>query len=125
MMNGVLRSSSFDRSRSLNRFIVLNRTRAAQRQGLLVQHGLHGEPRGRRIEAMLCGEISAVSDNRVYVLHDLEALERILLMEANRLPNEFQYIDDPKRPVTLVRTEFAVIGVVNHDQGVHACVAGG
>src|SRR5262249_8554367 len=49
-----------------------------QRQRLVVEHRLHGEPSRCRVEAMLRHKISAVGHDGIDVLHELEALVMVL-----------------------------------------------
>src|SRR6516225_10460843 len=52
-----------------------------QRQRLLVEHRLDRRPRGRNVEPVLRDEVLAVGRDRVDVLHHLEPLEVIVVVQ--------------------------------------------
>ena len=96
-----------------------------QRQRLLVEHRLDRRPRGRDVEAMLRDEILAVGGDRVDVLHQLEPLEAIIVMQPHARADDLQHIHDPERIVALVRAQLAVIGMIDRDPRVDAGALGG
>ena len=64
----------------------LARALSTQRQRLLVEHRLHRGAGGGRIEAMSHNQIAAILHDRVGVLHDLEPLEFVVVVQAMLAP---------------------------------------
>jgi len=69
---------------------------------------------------MLSNQVLAFGNNEVRILHELQLFEAVVLLKSHALTDQLQEIDDAKRPVAFVRTEFAMVGVVDRDQGVDA-----
>src|SRR5712692_10089974 len=62
--------------------------------------------------------IAAVGDDRVNVLQHLEPLEPVVVVNAHAGADDLEHVHDPERIVALVRTELAVVGMVDRDQRV-------
>src|SRR5262245_9462603 len=73
---------------------------------------------------MLCDQVAAISDNLIGILHDLQLLVAIVPMQSHALADHFKDIEDAERPISLMRAQFAMIGMVNRNQGIDARVAG-
>jgi hypothetical protein len=66
---------------------------------LLAEHGVgHHCPCNRQVKAMTGNRVSAIGDDRVSVLHDLQPLEMIGVMQAHALAEDLQNVDDSERP---------------------------
>ena len=104
---------------------ALLRERAAlQGQWLLAkQHLDHYVTRVAGIKRVLFDQVATVSDDLVGVLHDLELLAAIVPMRPHAFANHFKDIYDAERPVALVRTQLAMIGMIYRDQCINACIA--
>ena len=72
---------------------------------------------------MLFDQRAAFRDDHVGVLHDLQLLEAVGLVQPHAVADNLQNIDDMERPVALVGAQFAVIGVIDRHQRVDAGVA--
>lgn len=68
---------------------------------------------------MLCYQVPTLVDDLVDVLHDLELLVAIVPIQPHAFTNHLKDIDDAEWPIALVCTQFAMIGMVNRNQGVH------
>jgi len=101
----------------------LLRERAAL-QGRLVakQHLDRYVTRVTGIKRVLCDQVATVSDDLVGVLHDLELLVANVPMQPHTFANHFKDIYDAKRPVALVRAQFAMIGMMYRNQCINACI---
>lgn len=92
-----------------------------ERQRLLVKHRLdHHVPRQRWIDAAGGDQVLAVGHDGVGVLHDLEPLEVVGVMQPHASADDLQDIDDAERPVALMRAKLAVIDVIDHGQRIDA-----
>ena len=58
---------------------------------------------------MLCDQVAAISDNLVGILHDLQLLVAIVPMQPHAFADDFEDIDDPERPISLMRAQLAMI----------------
>ena len=78
-----------------------------------------------RIERVLFDQQAAFRDDQIGVLHDLELLEAIGLVQPQAVADNLQDIDDTERPVALMGAQLAVIAVIDRHQRVNAGVACG
>ena len=62
----------------------------------------------------------AIGEDGVGVLHDFEALEVIVVVQAHAGADDLVHVHDAERPVALVRAQCAVIGMIDRDQRVDA-----
>lgn len=103
----------------------MQRSPAPQRRRLLVEHRLDRGPRRFAVEAVLGDEIGAIGEDGVGVLHQLQPLEAVFVVQAHAQAHDLVQIQNLERKVALVGAEFAVIGVVERDQGVDVGRFGG
>ena len=90
-------------------------------QRLLVQHRLnHDIARYGGIDPIGRDHVPAVGYDGVGVLHDLEPLEMVVVVQAHAGADNVENIDDPERPVALMRAQFPMIDVVDRNQRVNA-----
>ena len=64
--------------------------------------------------------VLAVGDDRVGILHDLQPLEMIVVVQAHAGTDDVEDVDDAERPVALVCAKFAMINMVDSNQGINA-----
>ena len=69
---------------------------------------------------MLRDQILAFGDDLVGILHQLELFVAVLPAQPHALADDFEDVDDAKRPVAFMRAQFAMIGVIDRDQSVDA-----
>ena len=62
------------------------------------------------------GQIGGVGQDRVDILLDLEPFVLVVVLEAHAGANDFKGVENLERPVALVGTKLAVIGVIDRDQ---------
>ena len=94
--------------------------RTPERRRLLVEHRLDSQPRGFQIEAVLCHQVAAIGQDGVGVLHHLQPLEAVVVVQPHAEADDLVHVHDAERPVALVRAQFAVIGMIDRDQRVDA-----
>src|SRR5262249_9313728 len=122
----------FARSRDLADRPLMGRRRlrcgaaAHQWQRLVAEHAFDDDLAGLiLVEARPRDEIAAIGEDRVGVLHELEPLVLILAVEPHARTDDLEQVDDPERPVALVRAELAVIGMIDRHERVDLRVASG
>jgi hypothetical protein len=104
-----------------NQFLII-----FQRKRLVAEQAGDDNAAGRPgIERMLCDQIRAVGDDLVGILHQLELLVAVLPVQPHALADDFKDVDDAKRPVALVRAQFAMVGMIDGDQRIDAGIRRG
>ncbi len=66
---------------------------------------------------------TAVCDDLVSVLHHLQFFVAVVSMQPHAFADHFKDVYDPEGPVSLMRAQFAVIGVINRYKRIHPCIA--
>jgi len=74
---------------------------------------------------VLRDQVMTFGDNLVGILHQLELFVAVAPAQPHALADDFEHVDDAKRPVAFVRAEFAMIGMINGDQRINARVRRG
>jgi len=93
---------------------------------LVAEHRLNYDVASRfGVDRVLHNKVAAFGDDLVGILHDLELFEAVVLVQPNTLADDFEDVDDAERPVALVRAQLAMIGMIDRDESVDACVARG
>ena len=82
-------------------------------------------PASLRGRGRVAPPILAIGENCVGVLHQLQPLEAVFVVQAHARADDFVQIENLERKVALVGAELAVVGVVERDQGVDASLLGG
>ena len=77
------------------------------------------------VDRVLRDKVAAFGDDLIGILHDLELFEAVVLVQSHTLAYDFEDVDDAERPVALVRAQLAMIGMIDRDESVDACVARG
>ena len=75
------------------------------------------------VKRVLCDQVAAFRDDLVGILHDLELLVAVVLMQPHALADDFEDIDDTEWPVALVRAQLAMIGMIDRNQRIDTRVA--
>src|SRR5689334_24462350 len=76
---------------------------SAERQRLFTEHGLHHNlARQRGVKPMGGDHVPAIGDDSIRVLHNLQPLEMIFVMQAHALPDDVEDVDDLEWPVALI-----------------------
>src|SRR5690348_13664411 len=89
---------------------------AAQRQRLVRQHGLGDDAAGfLDIELVARDEIAAIRDDRVGVLHQLQALVNVVLVQPHALADDLENVEDTERPFALMRAKLAMVRVIDRN----------
>ena len=99
--------------------------RAPQRRRLLIEHRLDRRPRRCAVEAVALHQVLAIGEDGVGVLHQLQPLEAVFVVQAHAQADDLVQIENLERKVALVGAELAVVGVVERDQRVDMGRLGG
>ena len=75
------------------------------------------------IERMQRDQIAAFRNDLVGILHELEVLVSIVPLQPHAFADDFEEVDNAKRPVTLMCAQLAMIGMIDCNQRVNARVA--
>ncbi len=97
---------------------LMQRNPTPQRHRLLIEHRLDRGPRRFAVEAVALHEVLAVGEDQVGVLHQLQPLEGVFVVQPHAQADHFVQIQNLERKVALVGAELAVVGVVERDQRV-------
>ena len=65
---------------------------------------------------MLRDQVAAFGHDLVSILHNLELLVTILLMEPHTLADHFEDVNYTEWPVAFVSAQFAMIGMIDRNQ---------
>jgi hypothetical protein len=72
---------------------------------------------------MLSDQVAAFGHDLVSILHNLELLVTILLMEPHTLADHFEDVNYTEWPVAFASAQFAMIGMIDRNQCINARVA--
>ena len=104
----------------------MQRSPAPQRAAAPVAHqASSGSPPASWVEAVRCAveavafhKVLAIGKDGVGVLHQLQPLEAVFVVQAHAQADDLVQIENLERKVALVGAELAVVGVVERDQRV-------
>ena len=96
-----------------------------QRQRLITKHAADDHSAcGVEIDAVPRDEVRRITDDRVDVLLDLHGLVVVVLVQPHAGTDDIEDIENPERPIAFMRAQLAMVGVVDRDQSVDACLCG-
>ena len=99
---------------------------ALQGKGLVAEHRLDYDAASRfGVYRVSRDKVAAFGNDLIGILHNLELFKAVILVQPHTLADDFEDVDDTEWPVALVRAQLAMIGMIDRDECVDACVARG